>query len=77
MTKLTEITRLISAILFESQELWTATNIDVDFKSLPDNVIAVNGDDEDETFYIVVHEISKEDIEIVDRQEEFKKRSKK
>jgi len=54
-----KMTRLISDTLFESQEFWTADSRDKDFK-LPDNVIVVNGEEEDGTYIIHVMKLDED-----------------
>ena len=61
-----KFTQKIADVLFNSQEFWTATNEDPDFNWMPDNMVVVNGDiDNDENFYINVHKITKNEVKQV------------
>jgi hypothetical protein len=52
-----EMTRLISEVLLESQEFWTANNQYTGFEFLDDNAIVVNREPEDGSFLIEVTKI--------------------
>jgi len=52
-----KMARLISEVLFVSQEFWTADNQDESFKFLDDNAIIVNREPEDGSFLIEVTKI--------------------